>query len=263
MNTTNFNSYENFIEYIKSLPERKKLKVSNQNYICYHKHHIIPRCFGGTNEKENIILLTCKEHIIAHILLCEKYHGEEKIKMLCALMRLLTGIKSINEINLEKIDIEKSAKLLEERQKNAGYFNLGKPKSEETKQKMRKPKSEETKQKMRKAKSEEHKAHIAESQRKNGNFTLMAKRGENYFKGKHHTEECKKRMSEKQKEYHKNMTEEQKQRQKEHMREISKKSTLGRKCFVELATGKLVKRFEHPGEGFVTTKEWSKLKISK
>lgn len=33
------------------------------------KHHIIPKCFGGTDDKENIAILTAREHFIAHILL--------------------------------------------------------------------------------------------------------------------------------------------------------------------------------------------------
>lgn len=32
-------------------------------------HHIIPGCMGGSNEKENLVVLTAREHFIAHILL--------------------------------------------------------------------------------------------------------------------------------------------------------------------------------------------------
>lgn len=33
------------------------------------RHHIIPRCFGGSNNKTNIAVLTAREHYIAHALL--------------------------------------------------------------------------------------------------------------------------------------------------------------------------------------------------
>lgn len=33
------------------------------------KHHVIPRCMGGSNAKENIVLLTAKEHFLAHKML--------------------------------------------------------------------------------------------------------------------------------------------------------------------------------------------------
>ena len=39
-----------------------------------HKHHIIPRHVGGTNEPSNIIELTIDEHADAHKILYET-HG--------------------------------------------------------------------------------------------------------------------------------------------------------------------------------------------
>lgn len=39
----------------------------------YHKHHIVPRHVGGTNEPSNIIELTIEEHAEAHKLLYEQY----------------------------------------------------------------------------------------------------------------------------------------------------------------------------------------------
>lgn len=39
------------------------------------KHHIIPRCIGGTNNPDNICFLTPEEHYLAHLLLV-KIHPE-------------------------------------------------------------------------------------------------------------------------------------------------------------------------------------------
>lgn len=33
------------------------------------RHHIVPRCMGGSDRKENLVYLTAKEHFIAHKLL--------------------------------------------------------------------------------------------------------------------------------------------------------------------------------------------------
>jgi hypothetical protein len=44
------------------------------------KHHIIPKCLGGTDEKSNIVELTPKEHFICHLLLCEIYPKENSLK---------------------------------------------------------------------------------------------------------------------------------------------------------------------------------------
>ena len=39
------------------------------------KHHIVPRCLGGSNSKNNIVALTGREHFVAHMLLA-KIHGK-------------------------------------------------------------------------------------------------------------------------------------------------------------------------------------------
>ena len=42
-------------------------------------HHIIPRCLGGSDDKDNLVWLSPKAHYIAHLLLCGiydwKHHG--------------------------------------------------------------------------------------------------------------------------------------------------------------------------------------------
>ena len=38
-----------------------------------HKHHIIPKHMGGTNDPSNLIELTVEEHAEAHKLLWEQY----------------------------------------------------------------------------------------------------------------------------------------------------------------------------------------------
>lgn len=36
-------------------------------------HHIVPKCMGGSDDKENLVELTGREHFIAHWLLCKIY----------------------------------------------------------------------------------------------------------------------------------------------------------------------------------------------
>ena len=52
------------------------------------KHHIIPRCVGGTDEESNLARLSIREHYIAHLLLIKMYDGEEKYKLEWALFSL-------------------------------------------------------------------------------------------------------------------------------------------------------------------------------
>ena len=39
----------------------------------YHKHHIIPKHMGGTDDPSNLVTLTIEEHAEAHRILFEKY----------------------------------------------------------------------------------------------------------------------------------------------------------------------------------------------
>jgi hypothetical protein len=39
----------------------------------FERHHVIPRCMGGANNKDNIVKLTPEEHYIAHQLLVKIY----------------------------------------------------------------------------------------------------------------------------------------------------------------------------------------------
>jgi len=48
---------------------RKKLKRDHIDYIYYESHHILPRCLGGSDKKENLVLLTAREHFLVHWLL--------------------------------------------------------------------------------------------------------------------------------------------------------------------------------------------------
>jgi len=60
----------------------------------YHeKHHIQPRSLGGSNDKDNLVDLTAREHFICHWLLTKIYTGEAKSKMIYA----LNGMKRSNE----------------------------------------------------------------------------------------------------------------------------------------------------------------------
>ena len=45
----------------------------------YERHHVIPRCLGGTNEKHNLVELTAREHFLIHKLLCEMYPDQSKL----------------------------------------------------------------------------------------------------------------------------------------------------------------------------------------
>lgn len=68
------------------ITNRAKLQMKTNDYV--EKHHIIPKSLGGNNSKENLVLLTAKEHYICHRLLVKFCIGKSKSKMVYALHRM-------------------------------------------------------------------------------------------------------------------------------------------------------------------------------
>lgn len=59
-----YKNYTRYITFITSRPKRDLRKENN-----YNIHHILPKSMGGTNEENNLIKLTEREHFIAHLIL--------------------------------------------------------------------------------------------------------------------------------------------------------------------------------------------------
>lgn len=55
--------------------------------IYCERHHIIPRCLGGTDVSDNIALLTAREHFVAHLLLT-KMTEKDGWRLVYALKRM-------------------------------------------------------------------------------------------------------------------------------------------------------------------------------
>ena len=60
----------NYWKHYELLCERGKARTLNE-YI--EKHHIIPKCMGGSDDIDNITFLTPEEHYVAHQLLVKMY----------------------------------------------------------------------------------------------------------------------------------------------------------------------------------------------
>lgn len=59
------------------------------------KHHILPKCLGGSNDEDNLVELTAREHFLCHMLLCEIYPNENKLRH--ALFLMAIGKQKIKE----------------------------------------------------------------------------------------------------------------------------------------------------------------------
>ena len=60
----NKETYEMYIQRILNIRENKK---DDKNY--QERHHIIPKCLGGSDDSDNLIYLYAQEHYYAHKLL--------------------------------------------------------------------------------------------------------------------------------------------------------------------------------------------------
>lgn len=88
----------NYSQIYKNLiTSRQNLNRARTETLKYENHHIIPKSLGGTNDKTNLVLLTFKEHFIAHLLLTKMYEGDSKRKMYFAFRRM-----SYNRISKQK-----------------------------------------------------------------------------------------------------------------------------------------------------------------
>jgi hypothetical protein len=67
------------IHYEKLINNRKLLNRSKKDKEYYEKHHIIPKSMGGTNAEDNLILLTAREHYVAHWLLYRIYSNSDNM----------------------------------------------------------------------------------------------------------------------------------------------------------------------------------------
>ena len=162
------------------------------------KHHIIPKSCGGDNSKENLVVLTAREHFVCHLLLVRMVEGQFRYKMAYALNRMLTTNNNGNQDRyiptsrkFEKIRLQISNSLKGHSSPMKGRFH-----SEETKKKISKihkgkpsalkgrPKSEETKKKM----SDARKGYKMSDSTK--------KKLSDANKGKSYSDEYKKKMSE-------------------------------------------------------------------
>ena len=110
-----------------------------------HKHHIIPKHMGGTDEPSNIIELTREEHAITHLLLYEKYgkkqdlgayylltgQTDEANRIACSLGGSVQGKKNAESghmKNIQKLGAslggKRSAEVCKEENKNAFFDPL-------------------------------------------------------------------------------------------------------------------------------------------
>jgi len=133
-----------YSRWYDALIQKAQLRGTVEGYS--EIHHIIPRSFGGSNDKNNLVKLTAREHYIAHALLWKmKFSGIYGSKMAFAfntfinrmndnLVKDKTPVK-INSHIYQAFKIH-YATMLSEKMTGEGNHFYGKTHSEETRKKI-------------------------------------------------------------------------------------------------------------------------------
>lgn len=138
-------------KYYKWYMKLTQNKVEKEGYT--EKHHIVPRSMGGTDDKENLVILTAREHYIAHLLLTKCVSEEFLSKMLYAYM-MMSIVKDENQDRTFKVN----ARLFESRKLESIEFKKAYKHTEEAKKSI----SKNLKGVKKKPFTKEHKINISE-----------------------------------------------------------------------------------------------------
>lgn len=68
-------SYKWLSHYEKLIQKAKSRTLSGY----FERHHIVPRCLGGTDDTTNLVDLTPEEHYVAHLMLVKIYPTNQKL----------------------------------------------------------------------------------------------------------------------------------------------------------------------------------------
>jgi hypothetical protein len=120
-------------------------KAKNRTLEGYKEvHHIIPKSCGGSNDKDNLIALTAREHYIIHMLLPFCVTKEYKFKMIKGFLYM--NVKTKSQKRFYKIN----SRMYQKFRIEYGILNKGYKHTEETKMKMKgRILSNETKEKIK------------------------------------------------------------------------------------------------------------------
>lgn len=132
----------NYKKHYDLLMERAKTRIV-QGYV--EKHHIIPRCLNGSDDIENIAILTPEEHFVAHQLLVKIYPKNRKLILAAVMMTTHNSEKRINNKRFGWLKQRFSEAMSGDNnpsrrnpllQQEAGKKRVGQKRTEETKVKM-------------------------------------------------------------------------------------------------------------------------------
>ena len=125
-----------FMNYKKlhdSIINNAKLSKRSKEKGYFEAHHIVPRCFGGTDSEENIVLLTPKEHYLVHrLLIAIQKKGSKKYYQMLNAFSFMAGNGKLHGYNRVKV----SSRFYEKIKTELAEKRKGKKRSDSTRRKI-------------------------------------------------------------------------------------------------------------------------------
>ena len=108
-----------------ALVDKAKTRGLNKNTLegYYEKHHILPKCMGGSDSEDNLVLLTYREHVLAHMLLTKIYPNNYKLFHAIYFMMNSNGFKVIKHLNTKYLEQIRTNSIKMLRETNSGKNN--------------------------------------------------------------------------------------------------------------------------------------------
>lgn len=80
---------ENYEEFISNIIETRGRFACGDEY--HERHHIVPKCLGGTDDKDNLVDLFAREHFIAHKTLAQENPEKDGLVYAWSCMAFVKG----------------------------------------------------------------------------------------------------------------------------------------------------------------------------
>lgn len=129
--------YHNQLWYYKTYNKLidKCIQMESEGYpedVYTEVHHILPKCIGGTNKKDNLVRMPVRYHIVAHMLLASAFPDNKKIVYAVNIMFISSSSNSSRNNSINRISTRLVAKFREDMSKQ----QIGSKLSEIQKQKI-------------------------------------------------------------------------------------------------------------------------------
>lgn len=189
--------YQALVNKCKNLETERKL-----NKLYTEKHHIVPKCMGGPDNRENLVKMIAREHIMAHLLLMLIFPNVFDLAFSASVTMFGNkNTKPWRDLAVKKFSTRTVAMIKEKSAKARKLAGASEKLIEFNRTRLGIPLSEEHKKKVSESLkgrdfSEEHRRHLSEANTGTKLSDETRKKISENHKGRHISEESKKKGSE-------------------------------------------------------------------